>query len=128
MKEKALIQAAAEARKQAYAPYSGFKVGAALLTADQKIYVGCNMENAAYSPSLCAERAAFAAAIGAGERAFSAIAIIAGEKDYCVPCGVCRQVMAEFCEEDFLIIAAKTEEDYRKYRLKELIPHGFCLE
>ena len=128
MKEKTLIQAAAEARKQAYAPYSDFKVGAALLTANEKVYLGCNMENAAYSPSLCAERAAFAAAIGAGEREFVAIAIIAEGKDYCVPCGVCRQVMLEFCKEDFLVIAAKTEGDYKKFSLKELIPHGFCLD
>ena len=128
MKEKELIRVAAEVRKRAYAPYSGFKVGAALLTRDQKIYAGCNMENAAYSPSLCAERAAFAAAVSAGERDFTAIAVIAEGKDYCVPCGVCRQVMLEFCEEDFMIIAAKTEDDYRIFRLRELIPHGFCLD
>ena len=97
-----LIREAIESLKYAYAPYSGFKTGAALLTKRRTIYTGCNIENAAFSPSLCAERTAFAKAVSAGEREFTAIAIVGGKggalNDYCPPCGVCRQVMTEFAE------------------------------
>lgn len=127
MTERKLIQAALKGRANAVATYSGFVVGAALLTKDGRLYIGCNIENGAYSPSLCAERAAFANAISAGEREFAAIAIIGDEKDYCYPCGVCRQVMAEFCDDDFRIIAAKNEEDFVSMSLGELLPHAFRL-
>ena len=102
MIEEELIKSALAARRLSYSPYSGFQVGAALLTKDGKIYTGCNIENAAYSPSNCAERTAFFKAVSEGARDFSAIAIVGGNrehvaKDFCSPCGVCRQVMAEFC-------------------------------
>ncbi len=125
MKEKELVKAALAARKNAYSRYSGFRVGAALLTKDGKIYNGCNVENGVFSASVCAERTAFYVAIAAGEREFTAIAIAAEEDDYCYPCGVCRQVMAEFCGEDFLIYAVKTESDYKAFTLAQLLPQAF---
>lgn len=131
MNEKELVQAAIEARKMAYTPYSGFQVGAALLTKEGKVYRGCNIENAAYTPSNCAERTAFFKAVSEGERAFQAIAIVgakAGDSlaDYCPPCGVCRQVMMEFCDpDDFRIILAKSPDDRKTYSLRELLPLGF---
>lgn len=123
----------AEAKKMlpmAYAPYSGFQVGAALLTASKKIYTGCNIENAAFSPTVCAERTAFFKAVSEGEREFTAIAVIGGKNgspsDYTAPCGVCRQVMAEFCNsQKFYVIIARSEEDYWLYRLDELLPISF---
>lgn len=124
-----LILAAMEARKMSYSPYSGFKVGAALLTADGKIYTGCNIENAAYTPTNCAERTAFFKAVSEGERDFTQIAIVGGygeePEEYCAPCGVCRQVMEEFCRHDFRIILAKSENEYREYMLGSLLPEGF---
>lgn len=126
-----LIREAFQAQKRAYAPYSGFEVGAALLTADGKIYGGCNIENASYGACNCAERTAFFRALYDGERDFSAIVIVGKPKtsdtfDYCAPCGICRQVMAEFCDpENFVIILAKSEEECRVYSLKELLPLSF---
>lgn len=113
-----------------YAPYSGFKVGAALLTQEGKIYTGCNIENAAYTPSNCAERTAFFKAVSEGERVFEAICIVGGKDgiltDYTAPCGVCRQVMMEFCNPDtFQIILAVSKEQYKIFTLKELFPLGF---
>ena len=132
MDEKSLINYAFSARQNAYAPYSGFTVGAALLCFDGTIYTGANIENAAYSPSLCAERAAFAKAIGEGKNKFTSIAVVggkaelgAGEIDLAYPCGVCRQWMAEFCLEDFTIIVAASEDNFRVFSLNELLPHGF---
>lgn len=128
MTEKELIRAAIRGRKNAVAPYSGFAVGAALLTRSGSVYIGCNMENGAYSPSLCAERVAFGSAVAAGERDFAAIAVIGDGADYCWPCGVCRQVMAEFCGDDFRVIAAKDEKDFASSTLGELLPHAFRFE
>ncbi|MCQ2599768.1 MAG: cytidine deaminase [Treponema sp.] len=113
-----------------YAPYSHFHVGAALLSKDGKIYTGCNIENAAYGPSNCAERTAFFKAVSEGVKQFDAIMIVGGPngqiKDYCPPCGVCRQVMMEFCNPDeFKILLAKSEDDIVEYTLKELLPLGF---
>ena len=113
-----------------YAPYSHFCVGAALLTDDDRIYTGCNIENAAYGPSNCAERTAFFKAVSEGVKQFDAIMIVGGPngqiKDYCPPCGVCRQVMMEFCNPDeFKIFLAKSENDIVEYTLKELLPLGF---
>ena len=125
MTEKELIRAAISGRKNAVAPYSGFAVGAALLTGSGAVYIGCNMENGAYSPSLCAERVAFGSAVAAGERDFAAIAVIGDGEDYCWPCGVCRQVMAEFCGDDFRVIAAKDEADFEASTLGELLPRAF---
>ena len=126
-----LIKEALEARKMAYTPYSHFQVGAALLTTDGKIYLGCNIENAAYTPTNCAERTAFFKAVSEGKREFTAIAIVGGaedatEFDWCAPCGVCRQVMEEFCDEStFEIVLARSVEEYEFYTLKELFPKGF---
>ena len=113
-----------------YAPYSHFHVGAALLTKDGKIYTGCNIENAAYGPSNCAERTAFFKAVSEGFLQFDAIMVVGGPngkiKDYCPPCGVCRQVMMEFCNPDeFKIFLAKSKDDIVEYTLKELLPLGF---
>ena len=114
----------------AYAPYSGFKVAAALLTKDGEIYTGCNIENAAFGPGNCAERTAIFKAVSEGKRDFLAICIVNenqdGGHDFCPPCGVCRQVMAEFCDpESFQIILAKSEELYEVYTMGELLPQGF---
>ena len=127
---KKLIAMAIEAMGRSYSPYSGFCVGAALLTKSGKIYQGCNIENAAYSPTNCAERTAFFKAVSEGEREFEAICIVGGQNgrltDYTSPCGVCRQVMMEFCNpETFEVIAAVSEDDYRVFKLKELLPEGF---
>ena len=125
-----LITLAVEARKQAYAPYSTFRVGAALLGKSGKIYTGCNVENAAYTPTNCAERTAVFKAVSEGEREFSAIAIVGGKgdapADFCAPCGVCRQVISEFCSGDFLIILSDGKET-RVQTLDELLPYRFSL-
>jgi len=126
-----LIRSALKARQIAYAPYSGYLVGAALLCQDGEIFTGCNIENVAYSPSNCAERTAFFKAVSEGRRKFLAIAITGGAKDsqegdMSYPCGVCRQVMEEFCDPDhFQVIVAGSESDYEVYLLKDLLPHGF---
>ena len=125
-----LIQRAIDQMRFSYVPYSNFRVGAALLTRDGKIYTGCNIENAAYGPTNCAERTAFFKAVSEGERQFDAICIVGGPdgvlKGYTAPCGVCRQVMMEFCNpETFQIILAVSTEDYRIHTLKELLPLGF---
>ena len=127
---KHLIEQAIDARTRAYTPYSHFKVGAALLTKDGKIYQGCNIENAAYTPSNCAERTAIFKAVSEGEREFAAIAIVGsmeGETNTLPtgPCGVCRQVMAEFCSLDMPVIIARTPGDYVQMTLGELLPLSF---
>ncbi len=130
---KELIKTAIEAREQSYSPYSNFKVGAALLCENGKIYKGCNVENAAYSPTNCAERTAFFKAVSEGERGFKAIVIVGAnasmpleQSDYCAPCGVCRQVIMEFCDpKTFKIISAKSETEYKEYTLEQLLPMGF---
>lgn len=123
-----LVAAALTARGQAYAPYSQYRVGAALLTAAGKIYTGCNIENAAFSPTLCAERVALAKAISEGERDFAALCIAAdtaAPAPPAYPCGVCRQALIEFCAGDFLVIAAHSADDYRCFTLGQLLPHHF---
>ncbi len=127
-----LITAAHEMQQFSYCPYSGFSVGAALLTADGKIYRGCNIENAAYSPSNCAERTAFFKAVSEGERDFKAVAIVGGKDrkigEFCFPCGVCRQVMAEFCDPDsFQIITRNSSGETVIRTLRELLPDSFLL-
>ena len=128
--EKYLIEQAIEARSHAYTPYSHFQVGAALLTKQGKVYKGCNIENAAYTPSNCAERTAIFKAVSEGEREFAAIAIVGsmeGESNTLPtgPCGVCRQVMAEFCSLDMPVIIAKSPVDYITMTLGELLPLSF---
>ncbi len=121
-----LIREAYEAKENSYAPYSGFHVGAALLSSDGAIYRRCNIENAAYSPTNCAERTAFFKAVSEGVREFKAIAIAGDTQDYLAPCGVCRQVMAEFCDaEKFQIILAGSLTDYKIFTLAELLPELF---
>lgn len=128
--EKRLIEEAIAAMGNAYAAYSNFKVGAALLTKAGKIYRGCNIENAAHTPTSCAERTAFVKAVSEGEREFEAICIVGGKEgvleEYTAPCGVCRQVMMEFCEpKEFKIILAIDTEQYKIYTLEEMLPMGF---
>lgn len=125
-----LIREAINSLKYSYTPYSNFKVGAALLTKDLKIYNGCNIENASYTPTNCAERTAYFKAVSEGHKEFLAIAIVGGKNgvisDYCSPCGVCRQVMMEFGDpKSFLVILAKSEEEYKIYTLEEILPLGF---
>lgn len=125
-----LIQEAIAAMQYSYSPYSHFRVGAALLTKSGKIYRGCNIENAAYTPTNCAERTAFFKAVSEGELKFEAICIVGGKngklEEYAPPCGVCRQVMMEFCDpETFQIILATDETHYTEFTLKELLPLGF---
>ncbi len=125
---KELIRAALAVREKAYVPFSHFPVGAALLTADGKIYVGCNIENSSYTPTLCAERCAMAKAISEGERQFAAIAVVGSTEDYTSPCGVCRQFLYEFCDESLLVICAKSAEDFKEMTLGDLLPMGFRLK
>ncbi len=130
---KVLIDKAFEAQQFCYTPYSGFNVGAALLCDNGNIYKGCNIENAAFTPTNCAERTAFFKAISEGDNKFTAIAIVGnkngikpGEGDFCAPCAVCRQVMAEFCDLDtFKVYIAKSRDEYLEYTLGELLPLAF---
>lgn len=126
-----LIGQALRAREFSYSPYSGYRVGAALLAADGSVYAGCNIENAAYTPTNCAERTAFFKAVSEGQKNFRAIAIAGGPTgepitQYAYPCGVCRQVMMEFCEPgSFDVIVAKSKSEYQIKKLFELLPDGF---
>lgn len=128
MTDLELIQTAIEARKRAYAPYSGFFVGAALLAADGRVFTGCNIENAAFTPTNCAERTAFFKAVSEGVRSFEVIAVVGGKgeepSEFCAPCGVCRQVMAEFCSPDFRVILGN-ENNQTVYTLSEILPASF---
>lgn len=131
MDDRELVRRALKARERAYVPYSKFQVGAALLTNTGKVYQGCNIECASYSPSNCAERTAFFKAVSEGECGFAAIAVAGGPagapvREFCPPCGVCRQVMREFCDpEAFRVILASDAEHWNVYLLKELLPLGF---
>lgn len=131
MNPEKLIELAKEAMTKAYAPYSSYKVGAALLCADGTVFCGCNVENAAFSPSICAERTAFAKAVSEGYRDFVAIAVCGGKDGVITgvfpPCGVCRQVMREFCKDDFLIYMIDDEGRYETRTLRELLPDSFSL-
>ena len=130
--EKDLIEIALKARKNAYVPYSHFAVGAALLARNGRVYTGCNIENATFTPTVCAERTAFFGAVCEGVRGFDAIAVV-GEKEEeeprteCPPCGVCRQVMREFCDDDFKIILG-TKDSFKVYKLSEILPLGFSVK
>lgn len=127
-----LIRKAMEARKMSYSPYSGYKVGAALEAEDGTVYTGCNVENAAFGPSNCAERTAIFKAVSEGCMKWKRIVITGGRgdepTDYAAPCGVCRQVMAEFCDGSFEIILAKNEKDFIVYTLSQLLPESFSLK
>lgn len=129
--KRKLVEKALEARKIAYTPYSGFKVGAALLTSQGEMITGCNIENAAYSPTNCAERTAVFKAVSEGITSFAAIAIVGGPGEeevtqYTAPCGVCRQVLREFVNPaDFIVLLGRGDLTYREYTLEELLPLGF---
>ena len=126
-----LIKKAIEMLNFSYAPYSNFHVGAALLTSEGEIYTGCNIENAAYGPSNCAERTAIFKAVSEGKKEFEAIAFVGGKngkiENFCPPCGVCRQVLAEFCKKDFEIVLAKSTNEYKIMTLEQLLPESFSL-
>ena len=127
MTDKELLQTAIQAREFSYAPYSDFRVGAALLGKSGRVYTGCNVENAAYTPTNCAERTAIFKAVSEGEREFSAIAIVGGKdslSDMCAPCGVCRQVLAEFCAGDLKIIMGNVQ-NIKVCTLSQLLPYSF---
>lgn len=128
MTDRELLLLAVEAREMAYAPYSGFRVGAALVGKSGKIYKGCNIENAAYTPTNCAERTAVFKAVSEGERAFETIAIVGGMdgtiNDFCAPCGVCRQVLAEFCDPDFRVVLG-TPDKPQVFAFKDILPYSF---
>ena len=129
MTPETLIQQAKNAMAFAYAPYSGFQVGAALLAKDGKVYTGCNIENAAYGPTNCAERTAVFKAVSEGCREFTAIAVCGGKDGVITgafpPCGVCRQVLREFCGEDFTVYVVTGEDSFTAYTLAQLLPHSF---
>lgn len=122
-----LIAIAREALPYSYSPYSHFQVAAALLAASGKVYTGVNVENASYGATICAERTAFVKAISEGERAFTMLAIVSSSGDLTWPCGICRQVLAEFCDDDFKIVSMDREKQIKTYQLKELLPEGFKL-
>lgn len=121
-----LVDEAKKAKESSYSPYSHFSVGAALLCTDGTVYKGCNIENASYTPTCCAERVAFYSAIADGKREFSAIAVV-GDSSPCMPCGVCRQVMSEFCGGDFCVIMIGADGKIQEYKLSELLPFSFSL-
>lgn len=129
MDYQGLIARAIEAKQSAYVPYSHFRVGAALLAKSGKVYTGCNVENVSFSATNCAERTAVYKAVSEGERDFAAIVVNGDNKDYLPPCGVCRQVLAEFCDlETFQVILANDEKDYRVVTLDKLLPGAFLAE
>lgn len=129
MTERELVQQAIGAMERAYAPYSGYTVGAALLTASGKVYLGCNIENAAYTPTVCAERTALFKAVSEGERAFSMLAVAGGKggqlQGAFPPCGVCRQVLSEFCSPDFPVLIVIGEGAWERVTLADLLPMAF---
>lgn len=129
MDKKDLFNLAKDAMKKSYAPYSNYNVGAALLCKNEKIYKGCNIENASYSLTNCAERTALFSAIANGEKEFVAICIVGGINgeinDYAMPCGACRQALAEFCNEDFKVYIGIDEDNIKEYTLNELLPYSF---
>lgn len=132
MTEKELCNAAIAAMAQAYAPYSGYTVGAALLTRDGRIYTGCNIENASYTPTVCAERTAVFKAVSEGEREFAMLAVAGGQAGTLdgafPPCGVCRQVLAEFCPPTFPVLVVTGADSYERYTLADLLPLAFSPE
>lgn len=137
MNYEELIKTATEMTKRSYVPYSHFHVGAALLDTNGKVWTGCNIENAAYGPSNCAERTAVFKAVSEGARSFEAIAIVGGPEDengkvqiqdFCPPCGVCRQVLSEFCDREFKIILANGKGEQKVFTLAQLLPESFSLK
>ena len=133
IKAKELVEAACRARLSAYAPYSSFSVGAAILCSDGKIYEGCNIENSSFTPTCCAERVAIFKAISEGRRDFIAVAVVGGkigaeEWEFCYPCGVCRQVLAEFCEPEMPVLLGSSNGEVLTTSVGELLPYTFKLK
>ncbi len=132
MTPEKLMEAAVEAMGHSYSPYSGYKVGAALLCSDGTVYQGCNIENASYTPTICAERTAFFKATYDGHRDFTAIAVCGGKNGVITgafpPCGVCRQVMREFCSDDFVVYLSDAEGKLQSFTLAQLLPQSFCAQ
>lgn len=131
-KERELVKAAIEASKNSYSPYSNFRVGAAILCEDGTVFTGANVENASYGAGICAERSAAVKAVSEGNKNFKAVAIfgspkgaIGDELQYAFPCGICRQFLNEFSDENMVVLVGKTEDDYKKFLLKELLPESF---
>jgi len=120
-----LVCAAIEAKQRAYAPYSGFRVGAAVAARSGRIYTGMNIENASYGATVCAERTAVFKAVSEGEKLIEAVAVVSDSEDYVFPCGICRQVLNEFAADDLKIICCKSNGDSAVYTLSELLPHAF---
>lgn len=127
MDNKALIDMALKAMENAYAPYSGFKVGTALLCSDKKVYTGCNIENSSYGASNCAERTAIFKAVSEGEREFEKIAIVSSSGDFTFPCGICRQVLSEFMYDKTVVLFSE-KDGIRKFKVKDLLPEAFRLQ
>lgn len=127
MDNKALIDMALKAMENAYAPYSGFKVGAAILCSDKKVYTGCNIENSSYGASNCAERTAIFKAVSEGEREFEKIAIVSSSGDFTFPCGICRQVLSEFMYDKTVVLFSE-KDGIRKFKVKDLLPEAFRLQ
>ena len=127
MDNKALIDMALKAMENAYAPYSGFKVGAVLLCSDKKVYTGCNIENSSYGASNCAERTAIFKAVSEGEREFEKIAIVSSSGDFTFPCGICRQVLSEFMYDKTVVLFSE-KDGIREFKVKDLLPEAFRLQ
>ena len=127
MTDERLLEMAIEARKNAYVPYSGYAVGAALETKDGRVFTGCNVENAAYGNTLCAERTALVKAVSEGCRKFTRLAVVGNSTDYCWPCGACRQMLYEFAP-DLEVLVARKDHQFVKFPLRALLPHGFAPE
>jgi len=113
---------------RAYVPYSNFRVGAALLTEDGAVFTGCNVENAAYGCCICGEQTAIVKAVSEGHRAFKALAVVGDSEDYCLPCGICRQILSEFVPDDFPVICANAAGAFKAFKLGEILAHAFRLE
>jgi cytidine deaminase len=126
--DRALVLTAARAREQAYVPYSHFHVGAALLDGEGRLFTGCNVENASYGATCCAERTAVFKAISEGSRQIRRIAVVGDQTEPCLPCGICRQVLAEFAASDFELLAGTPDGRFESYRLDDLLPHAFRLD
>ena len=131
MTKQKLCTLAIKSMNNAYSPYSGYKVGAALLCDNGKVFTGCNVENSSYGATVCAERTAIFKAVSDGERDFSMLAVAGGKEnelsDKFLPCGICRQVMAEFCKPEFIVLVVTSENTYKEFSLSELLPNAFSL-
>ena len=128
MTDQDLLRHAERMREKAYAPYSNFPVGAALLTEDGTVFTGCNVENAAYGACICAEQTAIVKAVSEGHKKCKAIAITSNSDDYCVPCGICRQILSEFAPDDLTVICGRAAGEFKAFKLGELLAHAFRLE